>query len=121
MMVTIYDESGFPIGEAGDIVDTKNLTIEYTYNYKYMEDQIIYDFHEYINKTYQEHYKTEDKGIECFDAWIALGNSSTSFRDTAMKYLWRYGKKKGLNKDDLFKVIHYALMMLYVDHYKKGD
>jgi hypothetical protein len=115
MKTIIYDESGFSIGEVGPLLNTNTHNIEY----KYAEDKIIADFKSYIDKTYQEHYKTDnDKGIECFDAWIALGNSSSSFRDTAIKYLWRYGKKNGLNKNDLLKVIHYALMMLYVDHYK---
>ena len=70
--------------------------------YKYDEDKIIADFTKYINRTYTEHYKAEDS-VECFDAWIALGTASGTFRDTAMKYLWRYGKKGGNNKDDLMK------------------
>jgi len=119
-MVTIYDESGFAIGEASDIIEP-DLKIEYDYNYKYAEDQIIADFQAYINKTYGQHYMTEEQGIECFDVWLALGDSMPTFRNTAIKYLWRYGKKHGSNKDDLFKVLHYTLMMLYVDHYKKGE
>lgn len=88
--------------------------------YKYEENQIISDFHDYIDKTYEEHYKTNEKSIECFDAWIALGNSTDTFRNTALKYLWRYGKKNGNNKADLMKALHYTLMCLYVDHYKDG-
>jgi hypothetical protein len=87
-------------------------------NYKYCEDQIVSDFKTYIDKTYAQHYKTEDQDIECFDAWIALGDAAPTFRNTALKYLWRYGKKSGSNKDDLMKAIHYMLMCLYVDHYK---
>ena len=86
--------------------------------YKYAEDQIISDFHAYIDKTYGQHYMTEEQNIECFDVWLALGDSMPTFRNTAIKYLWRYGKKNGSNKDDLMKVMHYAMMMLYVDHYK---
>jgi len=86
--------------------------------YKYAENEIISEFHDYIDKTYEEHYKTNDKSIECFDAWIALGGSTDTFRNTALKYLWRYGKKNGNNKADLMKALHYTLMCLYVDHYK---
>ncbi len=86
--------------------------------YKYNEDVIIRDFKAYIDKTYGQHYMTEEQGIECFDVWVALGDSLPTFRNTAIKYLWRYGKKHGSNKDDLMKVLHYTLMMLYVDHYK---
>jgi hypothetical protein len=31
-----------------------------------------------------------------------------------MKYVQRYGKKAGRNRQDLLKVLHYALMLLYV-------
>lgn len=86
--------------------------------YKYKEDQIIADFHAYIDKTYGQHYMTEEQNIECFDVWLALSDSMPTFRNTAIKYLWRYGKKAGSNKDDLMKVLHYTLMMLYADHYK---
>ena len=89
--------------------------------YKYAEDQIISDFKAYIDKTYGQHYMTEEQNIECFDVWLALGDSMPTFRNTAIKYLWRYGKKHGTNKDDLMKVLHYTLMMLYIDHYKKGE
>lgn len=119
-MVTIYDESGFAIGEAEAIIEP-DLKIQYKHNYKYNEDQIIADFHAYIDKTYGQHYMTEEQNIECFDVWLALGDSMPTFRNTAIKYLWRYGKKNGSNKDDLMKVLHYTLMMLYNDHYKKGE
>jgi len=88
--------------------------------YKYKEDQIISDFHAYIDKTYGQHYMTEEQNIECFDVWLALGDSIPTFRNTAIKYLWRYGKKNGNNKDDLMKVLHYTIMCLYNDHYKDG-
>ena len=94
--------------------DSKNIS------YKYAEDKIISDFQAYIDKTYGEHYKSDDQSIECFDAWIALGDSMPTFRNTALKYLWRYGKKNGSNKADLMKTLHYTLMCLYVDHYKDG-
>jgi hypothetical protein len=88
--------------------------------YKYNEGQIIADFKEYIDKTYNQHYNTEDKSLQAFDAWIALGDSMPTFRNTAIKYLWRYGKKNGNNKDDLMKTLHYVLMCIYVDHFKDG-
>ena len=59
-----------------------------------------------------------NNNIECFDAWIALGNSGPTFRNTALKYLWRYGKKDGKNKKDLLKALQYVIMLLYVEHYK---
>ena len=94
-------------------------------NYKYAEDQIIADLQAYINKTYGEHYKSDNgkQILEPFDAWIALGNSSTSFRDTAIKYLWRAGKKGETEdqKKDLLKAMHYVMLCLYVEHYRTKE
>lgn len=103
----VFDEFGVAVAET--VNEPK---------YKYKEDQIIADFHAYIDKTYGQHYMTEEQNIECFDVWLALGDSMPTFRNTAIKYLWRYGKKHGSNKDDLMKVLHYTMMMLYNDHYK---
>ena len=92
-------------------------------NYKYDEDMIIGDFQLYLDSTYVgeegegNHYVAGDD-IQCFDAWIAMGDSTPTFRNTAMKYLWRYGKKNGNNKKDLWKAMHYILLCLHVDHYK---
>jgi hypothetical protein len=119
----IFDESGFIIGRASpsiteyhstDFSDGGNI------HYKYAEDKILSELKEHLDKTYSEHYATDDKGIECFDAWIALGDSTPTFRNTALKYLWRYGKKNGNNKKDLMKAMHYIFMCLYNDHYKDG-
>lgn len=90
-------------------------------NYKYCEDQIIADFKKTIDDSYSEHYQTDGEDIQCFDAWMALGDSTPTFRNTAMKYLWRYGKKNDNNKKDLLKALHYILMCLYVDHYKENN
>ena len=89
------------------------------FSYKYSEDRIIADFQAYIDNTYGQHYQTENN-VQCFDAWIALDDATPTFRNTALKYLWRYGKKNGSNKDDLMKVLHYTIMCLYNDHYKDG-
>lgn len=83
---------------------------------KYKEHEILADLKEYLDKTYSEHYKTDN--IECFDAWIALGDATPTFRNTALKYLWRYGKKNGNNKADLMKAMHYIVLCMYNDHYK---
>ena len=38
-----------------------------------------------------------------------------------LKYAQRYGKKNGLNKDDLMKIAHYAIMALYVHDLEKDE
>jgi hypothetical protein len=124
---TYHYYNGLKASDNPDPLDTSEYTLQQykTYkntpsiDYKYSEDMIIQDLSEYINRTYGEHYKAQDE-IECFDAWIALGTASGTFRDNAMKYLWRYGKKNGSNKDDLMKALHYIMLLLHNDFYKKG-
>jgi hypothetical protein len=48
--------------------------------------------------------------------WESLGSAETTCRDTAIKYLARYGKKDGRNRKDLLKAIHYIVLMM---HYGK--
>jgi hypothetical protein len=43
--------------------------------------------------------------------WMALGNFSTSCRDAAIKYLFRFGKKDGNQKADLLKAMHFIMYM----------
>jgi hypothetical protein len=87
-------------------------------NYKYSEDESIEEIAKYIAGTYGEHYAA-DNNIQAFDVWAALaegGDPSSSHRDTAIKYLYRYGRKGGFNRKDLLKTVHYCLMLL---HYNK--
>lgn len=98
--------------------ETVNYYIEERgFPWKYDEGKILADIEDYLKSTYGEHYTKNDSKIQCFDAWIALGDSGPTFRNTAMKYLWRYGSKGGKNKKDLLKALHYILLMLHVDHY----
>ncbi len=104
-----------PVGQ--NTIKVVDIPVEV--EYKYNEGEIVADLKAYLDKTYTEHYKTGDlDSLECFDAWIALGDSTPTFRNTALKYLWRYGKKNGSNKADLMKALHYTIMCLHVDHYK---
>lgn len=91
--------------------------------YKYNEGQIISEFKKYIDKTYGQHYMTEEQNIECFDVWLALGDAMPTFRNTAIKYLWRLGKKGSLEDEikDVQKVMHYCVMILYVLQQKQKN
>jgi len=116
----VFKPPSFVISQGGHSKKMDELQEIIGPSYKYAEGQIISDFKKYVDKTYDQHYKTEDKSIQCFDAWIALGEATPTFRNTALKYLWRYGKKNGNDKNDLMKVLHYTLMCLYNDHYRDG-
>jgi hypothetical protein len=96
---------GVGIGEAGTVMKVGQ-------QYKYHEDASIQELANYIQSTYGEHYIGNDN-IQAFDVWHALGSAETSHRDTAIKYLYRYGKKGGHNRKDLQKAFHYILMLMY--------
>lgn len=82
--------------------------------YKYNENQYVAELKEYIDETYGLHY-SRDK----FQAteFIIDGGHGTGFCiGNVLKYAQRYGKK-GTREDarkDLMKVLHYAILQLYV-------
>ena len=82
--------------------------------YKYSEDKIMDQLHAYIDKTYGSHYSKQRFQATEF---IIDGGHGTGFCiGNVLKYAQRYGKK-GSREDarkDLMKVLHYALLQLYV-------
>tara|TARA_B100001093_G_C26854185_1_gene1026616 strand:- start:4283 stop:4567 length:285 start_codon:yes stop_codon:yes gene_type:complete len=87
---------------------------------KYNENIILDEVKQYIQSTYGEHY-VGNKDVQTVDFWYSLGSLDTTARDTAIKYLARYGKKNGRNRKDLFKAIHYIVLMLYANDNEKGE
>ena len=84
------------------------MTIKYNYN----EDVNMEKIQNYVNSTYNQHYVGNGQ-VQTIDFWLSLGSLETTARDTAIKYLARYGKKEGRNEKDLLKAIHYILLMMY--------
>lgn len=80
--------------------------------YKYNEDKILQEVKNYIDSTYGQHY-VGNGDIQTVDFWESLGSLDTTARDTAIKYLARFGKKGGNNRKDLLKAIHYIVLMMY--------
>lgn len=119
-------------GKIGDFYDDMNfnqdlldamasITVEYHnretedllgIKYKYEEDKAMAKIREYINSTYGQHY-VGNGDIQTVDFWESLGSLETTCRDTAIKYLARYGKKGGRNPKDLLKAVHYIILMMY--------
>lgn len=81
-------------------------------NYKYGENRAIDELKAYIDKTYGEHYsRTKFQASEfIFDNGHGVGFTVGNI----MKYAQRYGKKGGHNRNDILKIIHYAIMLLHV-------
>ena len=80
--------------------------------FKYEEDKTLEDVKEHIKKTYTQHYTGKDN-IQIQDVFDQLGIAEDFARGAAMKYLYRFGKKQGKNKEDLLKCIHYICLLYY--------
>ena len=88
--------------------------------YKFKENIILDDVKQYIDETYSSHYATTHK--QATEIIIDQGHGTGFCMGNILKYAQRYGKKRGKNKHDLYKVIHYAIIQLSQDHYtNKGD
>lgn len=82
--------------------------------YKFNEAKLIDEFKDYVDATYDEHY-AKDK-FQATEFIIDGGHGMGFCIGNVMKYAQRYGKK-GSHADarkDLLKVLHYALIGLYV-------
>lgn len=77
---------------------------------KYNEGKTIKEVEEYIKNTYGEHYSEGD--IQTLDFIEALGTVRSFCRDNIIKYASRYDKK-GSPRKDIFKIIHYAMLLLH--------
>jgi len=81
-------------------------------NCKYNEDVILNEIADYVLSTYQGYYVGKGD-IQTVDVWDTLGSAETTCRDTALKYLMRFGKKDGKNKKDLLKAVHYIVLLIH--------
>lgn len=87
----------------------------------FLEDlkEVFDDVWDYIENTYGAHYGDVNK-VQLIDLWESAGIANTMFKGDITKYALRYGKKDGKNKKDLMKILHYTLLLLYLDHYAQG-
>lgn len=81
-------------------------------DYKYNEGELIAELKEYIDATYGEHYSLNK--FQATEFIIDAGHGDGFCIGNVMKYAQRYGKKDGYNRKDLLKVLHYALIELYI-------
>ena len=84
--------------------------------FRHQEGEIVEELYRYIEDTYGQHYSNDD--IDTFDVWDSIGMSKEACQTTALKYLMRFGKKRGHNKGDLMKAMHYIVMLNYY-HFRK--
>jgi|TARA_X000001388_G_scaffold42620_1_gene29939 hypothetical protein len=91
--------------------------------YKFNENELIEELKNYIYDTYGQHYATDK--YQATDVIIDSGHGEGFCIGNIMKYAKRYGNKDGKNRKDLMKILHYAIIMLYVhdeeEKFLKGD
>ncbi len=80
--------------------------------YKYNEGELLKEFSQYIDKTYDQHYSLNK--YQSTEFIIDSGHGEGFCIGNILKYAQRYGKKNGKNRADILKVMHYALFMLHV-------
>ena len=80
--------------------------------YKYNEETLLKELKEYIDKTYGEHYSLNK--FQTTEFVIDAGHGVGFTVGNIIKYAQRYGKKAGRNRQDILKVLHYSMMLLYV-------
>lgn len=80
--------------------------------YKYNEDNLLRELQQYVDTTYSQHYAQGN--IQTTEFIIDNGHGIGHTVSNVIKYSQRYGKKEGRNRKDILKILHYALIMLYV-------
>ena len=78
--------------------------------YKFDEDKIIKEIKKHIDKTYEGHYNKNK--FQATEFIIDSGHGEGFCIGNIIKYAQRFGKKEGRNEKDLYKVIHYAIILL---------
>lgn len=85
-------------------------------DFKFDEDKLLNEVLEYIKSTYSSHYAGEK--YQATDLIIDAGHGVGFCIGNIIKYAKRYGKKDGYNEKDLMKILHYAVILLYVHREK---
>ena len=88
--------------------------------YVFNENEYLKEIKNTIDSTYNSHY-AQNK-VQSTEFINDAGHGEGFCIGNIIKYAQRYGKKKGYNRDDLTKIIHYAIIMLHLhDNYYKRD
>lgn len=90
------------------------MTIEYKYEEPCFINELLY----HIDKTYSNHYSG---GIQVVEYIMSNAETLDYLKGNAIKYIHRYGKKNGNNNEDLFKAVHFIIMMAHYANKLKND
>lgn len=105
------------IGVPGDGLTIKPVETSVP-KYHYNEPAIIAEIKSYIDRTYSAHYSNN---IQTLEFIMDHCENFDYLKGNVFKYVDRYGKKDGYNRNDLLKAMHYIIFMLHYDQKKKTD
>ena len=78
--------------------------------YKFNEELVLKQLQQYIDNTYNQHYSMNK--IQSTEFIFDAGHGEGFCLGNMIKYTQRFGKKGGKDMKDLFKVLHYAVILL---------
>ena len=81
-------------------------------NYKFSEGEILAELKKYIDETYHQHYNKNK--FQATEFIVDSGHGMGFSLGNILKYAQRYGKKNGYNREDLKKIVHYAIIMMHI-------
>ena len=83
-------------------------------DYKFNEENLISEFKEYVDATYNSHYS--QNGFQSTEIIVERGHGTGFCMGNIDKYSNRYGKKgdHAEQRKDLIKIMHYALIQLSI-------
>lgn len=88
-------------------------------DYKFNEGELIAEVQRYIDETYSGHYSRNR--FQSTEFIVDCGHGDGFALGNIIKYAQRYGKKEGKNRNDLLKVIHYAIIALSILDMEEQD
>ena len=83
-----------------------------TINYVFDGESYLKEIKDGIDSTYTSHY-AQNK-IQSTEFINDAGHGEGFCIGNIIKYAQRYGKKNGYNRDDLIKIVHYAIIMMHI-------
>ena len=87
--------------------------------YKFNEDKALKEIQKWIDATYNRHYSMNK--IQSTEFVADAGHGVGFCLGNIIKYAQRYGKKEGYNREDVLKIIHYAIILLGIEDGDKEE
>jgi hypothetical protein len=78
--------------------------------YEFKEDEVIESLKQYVNSTYEKHYGSGK--FQATEVIFEAQHGEGFCIGNIMKYAQRYGKKNGYDERDLYKIMHYAIILI---------